>query len=96
MLNEDPNRNFHWQNKLEGLECLPGEPFNEDIAWDKLHRRLRGKRSNKKLLWYWVAAACLLFVLMIAFLDYYKGNPTPSKIETVNQSEKTRRSCLDI
>src|SRR5438477_3166538 len=93
MLNEDPNKNFHWRNKLAGLECLPCETFNENIAWDKLHGRLQGKRHNKKFLWYWVAAACLLFVLMIALLNYHKSSPKLSRIETtLKQLKKTNAS----
>jgi hypothetical protein len=93
MLNEDPNKNFYWQNKLEGLEYLPGETFHKAIAWDKLHRRLRGKRSDKKFFWYRVAAASLLFVLMIAFLNYHKSSPKLSTIETtVKQPKKTDAS----
>jgi len=83
MSNENPNNSFHWKSKLEGLEYLPGETFNKDIAWDKLYERLRGKQGNKKTLWYWIAAASLLFVLVITLVSYYKDNPKLSHKEIV-------------
>lgn len=67
MSDEKAGNNFHWKNKLEDLESLPGETFNKEATWGKLHARMRGKQSNKKFVWYWVAAACLFFALFISF-----------------------------
>jgi len=65
MLNEKPNNNFHWKNKLEEIESLSGETFNKEAAWEKLHERMQGKSRNKKAVWYWAAAACLMLALLI-------------------------------
>ena len=51
MLNEKPNNDFHWKNKLEDLESLPGETFNKEAAWEKLHERMQGKKSQHKKLY---------------------------------------------
>jgi hypothetical protein len=62
------NRNSAtWRSKLDELESLPGEIMpDKNAAWDKLHSRLATKRNNnKKVTWYWTAAACVLFALMI-------------------------------
>jgi hypothetical protein len=67
MINENLNKEFHWKNKLEELESLPGEIFNKEAAWGKLHTRLQPKAKNKKINWYWIAAACLFFALFISF-----------------------------
>jgi hypothetical protein len=67
MPNENPNKAFHWKNKLEELESLPGEIFNKEIVWEKLHARLQPKTKNKKINWYWIAAACLFFALCVSF-----------------------------
>lgn len=67
MSDEKAGNNFHWKNKLEDLESLPGETFNKEATWGKLHARMRGKHSSKRLVWYWVAAACLFFALFISF-----------------------------
>ena len=48
----------------------PEDHLIKRMAWDKLYGRLRGKQGNKKLLWYWVAAACLFFALIIPSLNY--------------------------
>ncbi|MFI5134169.1 MAG: hypothetical protein ACHQEB_07530 [Chitinophagales bacterium] len=95
MSNENPNSS-HWRNKLEDLEHVPGETYNKNAAWDKLHERLRGKQSSKKILWYWVAAACLLFVLMIAFINYYKGGSKRSNNETATQHSKKTDSLISV
>jgi len=68
MLNEKPNDDFHWKNKLADLEDLPGKVFDKEAAWGKLHERMQGRPRNKKAIWYWAAAACLLLVLVIPWL----------------------------
>jgi hypothetical protein len=30
MLNEKPSNDFHWKNKLEEIESLPGDTFNRE------------------------------------------------------------------
>ncbi|MDQ2862896.1 MAG: hypothetical protein M3R50_04445 [Bacteroidota bacterium] len=67
MSDEKAGNNFQWKNKLEDLESLPGEIFNKEATWDKLHERMQGNQSNKKFVWYWIAAACLFFALFISF-----------------------------
>ena len=67
MPNENPNKMFHWKNKLEDLQSLPGEIFNKEAAWGKLHTRLQPRAKNKKITWYWIAAAFLFFTLCISF-----------------------------
>lgn len=67
MINEKPNKECHWKNKLADLESLPGETFNKEAAWEKLHTRLQPKSKNKKITWYWIAAACLFFAVCISF-----------------------------
>jgi hypothetical protein len=68
MLHEKPGNDFHWKSKLEELESLPGETFSREAAWEKLHERMQGKPRNKKIVWYWAAAACLLLALIIPWL----------------------------
>ncbi len=67
MSNESPNNDFYWRNKLEGLESNTGKTFNKEAAWDKLHGRLQKKSGNKKLVWRYAAAACLLLALTLAW-----------------------------
>jgi hypothetical protein len=89
MLREKPNSRFHWKNKLDELQNLPGESFNKEMTWNKLHCQLQGKPSNKKFTWYWAAAAVLLFVLMIPFLIHHKKEPVVAKRDVqINQPKK--------
>ena len=76
MINEKPNNNINWKNRLEELESSAGgEAFNKEAAWEKLHTRLQSKPRNKKVLWYWLAAACLFFALFTSlFLSNKKEN----------------------
>jgi hypothetical protein len=71
MSNEHPNHNSRWRDKLEEMAHVPGEPFNKDMAWDKLYGRLREGRKNKKVLWYWIAAACVVIAVVFSVLSYY-------------------------
>ena len=64
MPNESLNNDFHWKSKLEELESLPGETFNKEVVWGKLHSRLQKKSGGKKLVLYWIAAACLLLAIL--------------------------------
>lgn len=68
MVNENHNSKPGWKSKLEELESLPGEAMpDKNASWEKLHAKLEGKKPVKKPLWYWLAAASVLFFLIIAF-----------------------------
>ncbi len=100
MSNENLNSEFHWKSKLEELKSLPGEIFNKEASWEKLHGQLQKKPGNKKALWYWAAAACLLAAISVALiLSNKKENvlvnnnqvqkkiqPSPSFLRTINDS----------
>jgi hypothetical protein len=66
MLNDRPN-NIDWKNKLGELESSASDVFNKEASWSKLHIRLQTRQKNKKAIWYWLAAACLFFALVISF-----------------------------
>lgn len=67
MISDKPNNNIDWKNKLGNLENLAGEKFNKEASWEKLHLRLQPKSKNKKIIWYWMAAACIFFAFFISF-----------------------------
>src|SRR5258708_27046988 len=74
MLNDRPN-NIDWKNKLGELESSASDVFNKEASWSELHRRLQTIEKNKKTIWYWLAAACLFFALVISpFLTNKKEN----------------------
>ncbi|MEO6254044.1 MAG: hypothetical protein ABIO79_12095 [Ferruginibacter sp.] len=89
MLPEKHNERCGWKNKLDGLTGLPGEAaLEKNVAWEKLHSRLREKPHNKKAVWYW-AAACLLFALTIPLMlpnkkeNIVLRNQPPQKRQTI-------------
>ena len=88
MSNENPNNTPHWRNKLDELEHIPGSLFSSDTAWDKLYGRLRGNKNSKKIFWYWIAAACLVFGLMVTVLNYHKNTLETSNKETAIKRER--------
>lgn len=97
MSNENPNNSSPWRNKLDELEHLPGSAFNRNAAWDKLYGRLGGNRRNKKISWYWIAAACLSFGLMITLLNYHRSPAQPSNNETViKRPKEIKKPVLNI
>ncbi len=70
MSNGNLNNTGNWKSKLDELESLPGKTLpDKNFLWEKLHQRLGEKEGNKKALWYWVAAACLVFALISPFLN---------------------------
>ncbi len=89
MPGESLDKNFHWKNKLNELENVPGETFSKDDAWNKLYEHLQGKKGNKKVTWYWIAAACLLFVFITTLVNRYQHNPQPSASATSVQESKS-------
>ncbi len=90
MLNENPNDGLHWRNKLEDLEDLPGNPFNKEGAWDKLHERLHKKNAGGKFVWMYAAAACFLIALLFPwFWPGTKENDLTKNNIQQNQSQKS-------
>lgn len=68
---------FHWKSKLEQLADLPGEaPFDQAAAWQKLYGRLQKKPLSRKTNRYWIAAACLLFVMVLSWLIWLQPGAT--------------------
>lgn len=66
MSNEKQDSYEHWKSKLDNLDSLPGEIMpDKNEVWEKLYARLNENKRSKKVIWYWVAAACILFALMI-------------------------------
>lgn len=93
MLNENYNNTGDWRSKLEALDNLPGETIiNKNASWEKLHDRLREKRSSKKIIWYWSAAACLLLVLMVPLINLIKKDHEPVKTETAQKQAGMKSS----
>ena len=72
MINEKPNSNSDWINKLDELESIHGASFNKATSWNKLHERLYSKSNKRKVVWYWFAAASLFFALFITLFTLHK------------------------
>jgi hypothetical protein len=109
MINEKPNNNIDWKDKLDELESLAGEKFNKEVSWEKLHARLQSKPKTKKMIWYWLAAACLFFGLFISiflsnkkefflvknnFLKKKINSPSSQKTLTINKDTSAVISSL--
>lgn len=73
MLNENLNNDFQWQNKLCEIESLPENNFNKELAWNKLHKRLHKKASQKKAFWYWMAAAVFFIATSVVLFTWYSN-----------------------
>ena len=48
MINEKPNSNSDWINKLGEFEGLPGENFNKEVSWEKLHKRVYNRNQKAR------------------------------------------------
>jgi hypothetical protein len=71
MLSKNLNKEG-WQSRLEDPAELAGETCKDKNAlWQKLGGRLNEKPRRIRVVWYWAAAACLLFA---PFFPFIKGN----------------------
>ena len=89
-----------WRNALAGLEQVPGHEFNRDLAWEKLHHRLRPK-ENKKAGWYWIAASILIVVSIggLVTLNHYskkQATPTTTATQITVHSSKNKNGSTQI
>ena len=90
MINEKPNNNSNWINKLDELENIRGAGFNKEASWNKLHERLHSKSVKRRAVWYWLAAACLSFALFISlFMGHKKENVLVNNDLRANKSVST-------
>jgi hypothetical protein len=96
MSHENPDKNIHWRDRLEGLDYLPGKSLDKDTAWDKLYGRLRGEQRHKKFAWYWIAAACSAIVLIVALvMNRSTKRPDVANIQpAVKQTQKINTRVL--
>jgi hypothetical protein len=73
MSQEKPNESLHWKNTLDDLDHLPGEQIQDkNASWRKLHDRLREKPHHKKTIWYWTAAASVLLVAGLQWINMHQ------------------------
>ena len=92
MSKENLNNIPNWKAKLDALDNLPGDTaFDKNDAWEKLHARLGGKTESKKSMWYWVAAACIFFALMIPLFYSIRTNQHVA-IYTVKENQPSTKA----
>ncbi len=85
-----------WIGKLDELESLPGEtPFNKAAAWDRLHQRMDGKKTKKRVIWYWAAACLFLAAIALLFLEQERKAPPASYVEKPDK-KKVREVVGDV
>lgn len=98
MSNENLNNTPNWKQQLDALESLPGDvSYNKNAAWEKLHARLGGKTRRKKSAWYWIAAACITFALIIPLVYSIRNNQqsTTSSVKENHASIETLSTTVD-
>jgi len=87
--------NNNWKQKLEDADSLPHATLqNKDGAWEKLHARIAGKPRSKRVVWYWVAAACLLFAIIIPSLTKHRSTSTLVKNSTTKNVNDTLKNAI--
>jgi len=95
MISDKPNNNVDWKDKLANLEELAEEKFNKEASWEKLHLQLEPKAKSKRIIWYWMAAACLLLAFFISFFisnkkenELVKNNLMKKDINSLSTQDK--------
>lgn len=94
MLQEKPGRS-PLKDKLDELDQLDeAAVLDKAVAWEKLHARLGKKPQNRKIFWYWSAAACLVLFLSIQWFRTSNdsavaiNNHQPAAANAVKSKEK--------
>ena len=91
---ENPDNQFRWRERLENLHHVQTDAFSKDAAWDKLHGRLRKTQNERKIGWYWIAAACSALVFIFALLNTRSSAPKSPNDQIVTQTQKSDKSIL--
>lgn len=69
MSNKDQNNNHSWQQRLDELDSIPGEPLQDKKpAWEKLQLRLETKPARRKKFFYWAAAAAIILISLLPWI----------------------------
>ncbi len=86
MSHENHNNLKPWKNKLEEFKKIPEPLFDKGASWEKLYEKLNEKHPAKKTDWYWMAAAFLVFALIISlfFINNKPDKTTASEIKTTS------------
>lgn len=85
----------NWKSQLDELDTWPdGSMPDKNFAFTRLHGRLIGKKPNRRLAWYWTAAACLL-ILIITPLVFRQGSVAPVS-ETAVKSPQPKVFPADV
>ena len=83
MSDEKVNKSFYWKDKLDELDLLPGEaPVDKEAGWQQLRNRLQKKPRKKKGIAYWIAAACLVGVMVLTRLQLMQPEETLVRRDT--------------
>jgi hypothetical protein len=86
----DSEKQIDIKEKLDALGSLPGEAFNKDTAWDKLHQRLEKKPRRNKAVWYWAAAVLLPLAILMIWISSNKKEIILAKKITHPTHETTK------
>jgi len=87
--------NNNWKQKLEDADSLPHATLqNKDGAWGKLHARIAEKPRSKRVVWYWMAAACLLFAIIIPSFTKHRSTSTFVKNSTTKNVNDTLKNAI--
>ena len=90
MLSEKYN-NQSWRSSLDDLDSLPGEEkASTGVSWNKLNARLQvTAKKNKRTLYLWLAAACVVISFFtVVFVSTFK-QPTASSFAATKTNNKT-------
>jgi len=69
MSNKDQNSNHSWQQRLDELDSIPGEPMQDKKpVWEKLQVRLETRPARRKKFFYWAAAAAIILISLIPWI----------------------------
>ncbi|MGZ5133631.1 MAG: hypothetical protein ACXWCG_00720 [Flavitalea sp.] len=97
MSHERSNEGFHWKNKLDEFDGTGTQPVLDKAAsWEKLQGRLLQKANKKKFVWYWIAAASIILIAGMQFIDFNDNPVNTVSRETPGSQDTSVDSLVSI
>ncbi len=90
MQKENHDKTPAWKQKLE--DATAEEAFGKDAAWDKLYIKMNQRPLKGKAMWYWLAAACTLFAIILSVSFYFQKNDATSEATLAHSASKNNAS----
>lgn len=98
MQNNSNNNNQGWRQRIDEFEDVAGNNLDLNASWGRLQEKKNSRQSYSPKKWYWLAAACIIALLVALATLLQKNSVQPLKPELVqsNDAEKSFEKNITI